>query len=128
MFLLPFSTWPRFIACDRQQNIYLVRADQQDVKVHMIGTTDNATAGALLADDESFIIITASHASRSSKVEKCSLAFVGEPSFHSQKSGRLHEFVDPKGKAIATTNYGWAAGSPCLLTLKPSGTLVCKIL
>ncbi len=65
-FLAPFSSYPRFIACDRQQYVYVIRADLQTGRAHQIGRTDNAVAASVLPDDESFMLIRGSPVRRSS--------------------------------------------------------------
>lgn len=125
-FLAPFSTYPRFIACDRQQHVYSVRADLQNGRAHHIGKVDNAAAGFVLPDDESFMLIRGSQGERH-WAERCFLTFTPDPSLQKRQCGELYRNIDVEtdGAAVVPDDL---SGPPYLLTLKPSGVLGRKAL
>lgn len=127
VFLASFSTYPRFIACDRQQYVYIVRADSQTARAHHLGQTDNAVAGVVLPDDESFMLVRGSQHERQ-RAEKCFMSFMGSPSLQPKSSGKLYENIDIGSDGAAVVPNDQLGGSPYLLTLKPSGLLVRKVL
>jgi hypothetical protein len=119
--------YPRFIACDRQQHVYIVRADAQTARAHQLGSTDNAVTGFVLPDDESFMLIRSSQHERQ-RAEKCFISFMGSPSLQSQSCRKLYENIHIETDGAAVVPDGQLGGSHCLLTLKPSGLLVRKTL
>ena len=125
--LMPFSTYPRFIACDRQQYVYLVRADAQTARAHQLGKTDNAKAGFVLPGDEDFMLIRGSQ-HEPQRAEKCFMSFMGSPSLQYKSCGKLSENIDPESDGAAVMPWNQLGGSTCLLTLRSSGRLVRKIL
>lgn len=125
--LASFSTYPRFIACDRQQYVYIVRADVQKDRAHLLGRTDNAVAGFVLPDDKSFILLRGSQHERQ-RAERCAMSFTNDPSLQSRSCGRLHENIDIRLDGVVVVPESQHDGQPCLLTLKPSGLLGRKLL
>src|SRR5882757_2528942 len=74
--LLPFRSYPRFIACDRSQNVYLIRADLSSPssdRALQLGRTDNVFCGSVLPSDDGFLLIRASEHSNQ-KIERFSLS------------------------------------------------------
>jgi serine/threonine protein kinase len=125
--LMPFTTYPRFIACDRQQYVYLVRADVQSARAHILGRTDNAKAGFVLPDDENFMLVRGSQHD-TQRAEKCFMSFMGSPSLQPRSCGKLYENIDAEADGVAVVPFDQLEGSPCLLTLRQSGRLVRKVL
>ena len=124
--LLPFSNYPRFVACDRQQHLYLVRADSSRTRAHRLDRTDNAKAGFVLPGDENFLLICGSQQERQ-KARKYFMSFSNSPSLQTVLCGKLYDNIDPEFDGTTVMLSGLRDGSPCLLTLHSSGRLVRKI-
>ena len=124
--MAPFSTYPRFIACDRQQHIYTVRADLQTGRAHRVDKTDNVAVGFVLPDDQSFMLIRGSPHERQT-AERCFLTFMTEPSLQKRSYGKLYDKIDTETDGIAVVPDD-CGGLPSFLTLKPSGLLGRKVL
>ena len=124
--MAPFSTYPRFIACDRQQHIYTVRADLQNGRAHRVDQIDNIAVGVVLPDDQSFMLLRGSPHERQT-AERCFLTFMTEPSLQRRSCGKLYDKVDIEtdGFAVVADDVGSA---PSFVTLKPSGLLGRKLL
>lgn len=121
-------SWPRFIACDHQQELYLIRADAESARVHGIGTAPNAVMGTVLPDDEAFVVVQTVTEKPTPVVTKGSLSFVDEPSAHLMRWGKLSRQFDPKYDAVATSSSCGEGGETHLLVLSRTGLLVAKTL
>jgi len=124
--LLPFTQYPRFISCDRQQNVYLIRADARDQRAYRLGRTDTAIAGLILPDDESFLMIRGSEHERQ-RADKFALSFMGVPSFRVSLCGKIYSKFNSEVEGCAARLYGDTAVT-CFLTLLRGGWLVRKTL
>lgn len=125
-FLASFGAYSRFIACDRQQHMWLIRADDTNAPVHYLGRTDNATACFMLPYDESFLLIRSSQHEHL-KVDRCIISFTNGPSMQCSPAGRFtgHSYNELDGVSLTTQES--SDGSVSVLILKTSGRLIRKL-
>ena len=132
--LIPFRGYPRFISCDTEGNVYVVRADHKNEgdRATQLGTTDNVCAGLMLPEDQDLLLIRASEHS-SQKIERVSLTSMGGQAFFKAYGyGNLYQDVVLDHWGIAVRPFVGDSelgnGGSCLLTLSPTGRLTRKIL
>ena len=124
--LIPFHSYPRFIACGLRNYIYLVRADGESDRVVHLGHSANVQAGLALPDDDGFILIRASQHGRQ-KAERFALTSLnGASSWKPYACGRLYRDLDKRAHGFGIRNLNVMPETPALLSLTPDGRLVRK--
>lgn len=125
--LIPFHSYPRFVACDLHNQFYLVAADGHPKRVVHLGYSANVRLGMALPDDDGFLLIRASQHGRQ-KAERFALTSLsGMPSWKPYACGDVYKDIDKKCHGYAIRNHG-ETQAPVLLSLTADGRLARKLL